>query len=273
MRGFGKKLNPVEMTFDVQWEPSSTSAFHDTASATVGHRRHKKYGTRHTDDPKKYSISYSTIHCHQVLKMEGLRDHLKLIKETYEKDPLGPTSLSSSQPLPVKKVTAIYGINLPTEVSAVYKRNPIVQIEQSKKKSLREHDLSLSASRTCSAAASVIQRAYQSRRKCSQMFVVLDKDARLSNEKGSGLVIRNKIIWETKDTPQKIIGGGIERKCGDGSVSYWSLQHCRSWQGKCGVTVHEIDVALHRAILNDERFHALLLQCLVVDGESAPASL
>jgi len=259
----------VRITFDVQWEPSSIS----TASTTVvSHRRHKKYGKLHTDDPKKYSISYSTIHCHQVLQMEGLRDHLNLIEDTYEKDPLGPTSLSSVQPPPVKKVTAIYGINLPTEVSAVYKRNPIVRIEQSKTKALREHDSSLDASRAWFAAASVIQRAYRSRRKCGQMFVVLDKDARLSNEEGSGLIIRDGVIWETKNTPQKIIGGGIERKCGDGSVSYWSLQHCRSWQGKCDVTVHEIDGAQHREILNDKRFHALLLQCLVVD-ESATASL
>ena len=133
---------------------------------------------------------------------------------------------------PIKTVTAIYGINLDTEVAGVYKRNPSVRISLSNK----HHTV-------------------------QQMFV-LDKEAMLNKTGSTTHTIDNGTIYETKKTPQKIIGGGTEKKSGDGTVSYWSLQHCKTWQGQCDLTVHEIENAEHRAILNDKKFHALLLQVL-----------
>ena len=163
--------------------------------------------------------------------MEGTSNALNLLRDTYAKDPMGPLSLSAWQAPPVKKVTAIYGINLPTETAAVYKRNPSVQISMSDKGSM-------------------------------QQLFVLDKDASLNQDASKTHVIKDGLISETKKTPQNIIGGGIENKSGDGTVSYWSLQHSRCWRLKCDVIIHELEGAEHQEILNDKRFHALLLELL-----------
>ena len=44
------------------------------------------------------------------------------MKEIYNGDPLDPRGISSVQRPPVQKIKAIYGINRPTEVGTVYKR-------------------------------------------------------------------------------------------------------------------------------------------------------
>jgi len=189
-------------------------------------------------DHRKGDVSYSSTTGTDLIRMEGLATSLRLVNETYKaNDPIGPLSLSSWQAPPVKNVVAIYGINLPTEVCGVYRRNPAgVQIS--------------------SAALSL-----------EQLFV-LDKDAKLSKRGRESHVIEDGVILETKNTPQDIIDrsccgdGGVQKKSGDGTVAYWSLQHCRAWEGECNVTVHEIDGAPHREILNDGRFHALLLKLL-----------
>jgi len=91
----------------------------------------------------------------------------------------------------------------------------------------------------------------------------------LTRTGGKTHVIKKGVISETSKTPQLIVGGDPSKPVntsGDGTVPYFSLQHSRSWKGKgCDVTVHEIDKAEHREILNDERFHRLLLGIVQYD--------
>ncbi len=70
-----------------------------------------------TFDIKKKDVSYVSCDSRRLLGMEGLASALHLLKETYVNDPLGPRSLSAWRPPPVGRFIAIYGINLPTEVS------------------------------------------------------------------------------------------------------------------------------------------------------------
>mmetsp|Transcript_28747 Transcript_28747/g.61295 ORF Transcript_28747/g.61295 Transcript_28747/m.61295 type:complete len:579 (-) Transcript_28747:24-1760(-) len=231
---FLSKPTAETLTIYVRWEPCTTNL---TTSSMVCHSRHKNARKHGTFDIMKRDISYNACNINQLLQMEGLTDAIHLVKETYEKDPLGPLSLSAWQPPPVKKVIAIYGVNLATEIAGVYRRNPSVRISMS----------NTPGNNTCHAI--------------KQLFV-LDKEAKLDDTCSDTHIIEEGIIKETRTTPQKIIGGGTKRKSGDGTVSYWSLQHCKSWQGKCDVTVHEIDGAEHRAILNDKRFHTVLLELL-----------
>ena len=72
---------------------------------------------------------------------------------------------------------------------------------------------------------------------------------------------------ETKKTPQEVAGG--RKVSGDGTVPYWSLQHCKTWKGpKRDVTVVELDKAEHREILADARFHKALLDYCRIEKES-----
>lgn len=226
---FLTKPVPEPCTISVKWEPSNVTP-KGSNIVLHGHdaKKQQAYGIQ------KKCIEYNSVNSKSLIQMEGLTDAMNLVKDTYANDLLGPTTLSSYQPPPIKKVTAIYGINLDTEVSGVYKRSPSVRISMSS----THHS---------------VQQKY-----------VLDKEATL-NKKGRGThIIDDGVIYETKDTPQKIVGDDVStvKKSGDGTVSYWSLQHVKSWQGACDVTVHEIDRAEHREILNDKRFHALLLQIL-----------
>ena len=219
---FLTKDKPESCTISVKWEPSTVTP---SVSPMVCHNIYKN-AKQHKD------VQYNSVESKNLIQMEGLTDALQLTNETYGNDPLGPNSLSSYHPPPIKKVTAIYGINLNTEVAGVYKRNPSIRISLSNK----HHTI-------------------------QQMFI-LDKEAMLNKNGSITHTIDKGTIYETKKTPQKIIGGGTEKKSGDGTVSYWSLQHCKTWQGQCDLTVHEIENAEHRAILNDKKFHALLLKVL-----------
>ncbi|KAL7540490.1 hypothetical protein ACHAWF_006693 [Thalassiosira exigua] len=207
---------PESFTFNVKWEPGISTP---QISANICHQ--------FTDKNEK--ISYSPCSMDQLFRSEGLTNAINLMSETYGKDPV--VTVSAWDPPPVKKVVAIYGYNLPTEVAAVYRRNPVVRVRTLKP---------------------------ETRHALNQLYV-LDNEAILS-EKGSAThVMEGGVIYETEATPQNIIGSGVtERKSGDGTVPYWSLQHCRKWQNQCDLSVHEIKGAEHRAILNDDRFHNIL---------------
>eukprot|EP00804_Cyclotella_cryptica_P003693 CCRYP_016578-RB/>CCRYP_016578-RB protein AED:0.13 eAED:0.13 QI:241/1/1/1/0.75/0.66/9/1536/773 len=189
------------------------------------------------------SIKFTSCDTKQLLHMEGMGRALRLMKETYEADPIGPLTSSSWHPPPVKRIISVYGINLPTETAAVYRRNPCKHIPSSNRKS----------------ESSELQPTF-----------VLDCDALLNKQTSATHSINRGMIFETSKSPQNVITADgktvTELKSGDGTVPYWSLQHCRMWQGqgfaKCDVTVHEIDSAEHRAILNDGRFHKILLDLL-----------
>ncbi|KAL7545588.1 hypothetical protein ACHAWF_008940 [Thalassiosira exigua] len=220
---FLEKPDPEKLQIKVRWERDNSATKQSGVVCQKYLERNAKYG----------DVSYSSCNGIDLIEREGLQTSVQLVKNTYQTDPMAPLSLSSWQAPPVKRVVAIYGINLTTEVSGAYRRNP--------------------AGVRISSAESNLE----------QLFV-LDKEAKLSNKGRETHVMDDGVICETKDTPQAIVGGrgGIQKKSGDGTVAYWSLQHCRAWEGTCDVRVHEIDGAEHRAILNDGRFHGLLLQLL-----------
>ncbi|KAL7521233.1 hypothetical protein ACHAWX_005917 [Stephanocyclus meneghinianus] len=213
-----------KIRLNVKWEPQSNSS---------------------TDPVPLWqkSIKFHACDTKQLLNMEGMGRALRLLKETYETDPVGPLTLSSWHPPPVKRIISVYGINQPTEVAAVYRRNPCKHIPSSNRKS----------------DSSELQPTF-----------VLDCDAVLNKQASATHSINRGIILETSKSPQTVIAADgktvTQLKSGDGTVPYWSLQHCRMWRGqglaKCDVTVHEIDRAEHRAILNDDRFHQILLDLL-----------
>ena len=216
-----RRSKPLHFTIKAKWEPY---AMPTTASPIV---QEKRFGKR-TEEVPPYLSSDSR----QLLILEGLATATELLNETYGNDPLGPLSLSSWRPPPVKRVVAIYGINLPTEVSCTYRRNASVRVGAAEDAALAQ-------------------------------FFLLDEGAALTREgRSAAYVLEDGVVSETKNTPQEIIGESHARKVsGDGTVPYWSLQHCRAWRSAtCDVTVHEIDAAEHRAILNDPRFHKCLLK-------------
>jgi hypothetical protein len=72
---------------------------------------------------KDKGVAYQEFSGYEIMEREGLEDILQVIKTTYDNNAkLGPRSVSSSQPPPVKRVHAIYGINLPTKMAGVYER-------------------------------------------------------------------------------------------------------------------------------------------------------
>ncbi|KAL7531494.1 hypothetical protein ACHAXR_007599 [Thalassiosira sp. AJA248-18] len=231
---FLAKAMPQTFNIKVKWE---SNKFTSAASTIVCHQRRKNVTNRNAHDKQKDILYNSCNKNVELLQMEGLKNAIHLLKETYGNDPLGPLSLSAWQPPPINKVIAIYGINLDTEIAGVYKRNPSVQMSSSGE-----------------------------RQSVKQLFV-LDKEATLNKNHSDTYVMEDGVIRETKKTPQKMIGGGIEQISGDGTVPYWSLQHCRAWRGKCDVKIHELDQAEHRAILNDKRFHKILLDLLEIMSE------
>lgn len=147
---------------------------------------------------------------------------LNAVSKMYDTDPLLPRELL--KPPPVKIVKAIYGINLPTEVGAVYRRKRTLAERKDKIKSNFE----------------------------------LDRKIKIPSE--HGYILDDGIIFETKDTPQMI---EVEERtvscCGEGTVPYWSLQHIRNWKDTCNVEITELDGASHREILSDRRFHEVLI--------------
>jgi hypothetical protein len=170
--------------------------------------------------------TYQELPGYDTLEREGLTPMLEVVKNVYDNDDveLGPRTISSVEPPPVKRVHAIYGINLPTEMSGIYKRK----------------DTCLSDSR--------LKNLYK-----------VDVVAQMArHNKDSGYIVRNGVMLETKKTKQHVAGG--RQVSGDGTVPYWSLQHVRTWQCCCEVSLVELNRAEHRAILADTRFHTALLE-------------
>lgn len=168
---------------------------------------------------------YQEYSGYDILEREGVETTLKIIKEVYDGDKLLPRSLSSAEAPPVKRIHAIYGVNLPTEIGAVYSRQ----------------DTCLSES------------------KLESMYAP-DSNATLGvDKKAPGYSLKGGILMETPATRQTVAGN--RQVSGDGTVPYWSLQHCKTWHGPGHtVTVHELDKADHREILADARFHDALLK-------------
>ena len=174
--------------------------------------------------------TYQEFAGHDILEREGLDGTLTLIRDVYDKDAkIGPRTKSSSDAPPVQRIHAIYGTNLPTEVGGVYKR---------KDNALAQNHL---------------RNLYQ-----------LDSKACVDGT--SGYTLKQGILYETPKTRQAVAGNLAV--CGDGTVPYWSLQHCKTWESSGRrVSVVELDKAEHREILADARFHQALLDYCRIQKE------
>ena len=137
--------------------------------------------------PKDLNVAYNVISGNALLENEGLLPQIqKHLLKCYESDPIGPRTISAIDAPPVKYVKAIYGINLPTEVSVVYKRANVLE---GGGKVHKLHDIDTSAKIRCS-----------------------DKCYKISNG----------IILETKNTPQQLKNRVLYRS-GDGTGEIFIL--------------------------------------------------
>ena len=175
--------------------------------------------------------TYHEFAGHDILEREGLSKTLQLVRDVYDADSdIGPRTKSALDAPPVQRIHAIYGINIATEVGSVYKRK----------------DNSL--------AQNYLKNLYQ-----------LDTKAHVDAK--SGYLIKHGLLYETPNTRQSVAGGLAV--CGDGTVPYWSLQHCKTWESEGRqVSVVELDKAEHREILADARFHEALLEYCKIQKES-----
>ena len=71
---------------------------------------------------KKKHVKYDITDGCELLANEGMRSMLQFTKSYYEDDSIGPRTRSAMDAPPVSKVIAIFGINRPTEIGAVYRR-------------------------------------------------------------------------------------------------------------------------------------------------------
>jgi len=79
----------------------------------------------------------------------------------------------------------------------------------------------------------------------------LDIHAKLEEgEASEGLKLENGWLFET-ETPRA--------HSGDGTVPYYSLNHCRTWEHKLNLQVTELPNCEHREILSKTEFHDVLL--------------
>mmetsp|Transcript_21956 Transcript_21956/g.62539 ORF Transcript_21956/g.62539 Transcript_21956/m.62539 type:complete len:745 (+) Transcript_21956:3-2237(+) len=186
---------------------------------------------KHTDENDP-NTQYQAMSGYDMLHREGLNSILANIKTIFddntELDPRGKSSLDVP---PVNRVHAIYGINLPTEVAAVYKRK----------------DLCVATTHT-------------------QSNFTLDKNAKVPRD--SGYKLSGGVLFETKDARQSCADG--RQTSGDGTVPYWSLCHVKTWKDQIDdVTVVELDKAEHREILADARFHKAVIDYCRTEVETA----
>jgi hypothetical protein len=173
----------------------------------------------------KNHVRYEIIDGCELLTNEGMGRTLDFVHTRYESDSLGPRTRSAADAPPVDRVIAIFGVNRPTEVGAVYRRRALVVQPGNQQKLEKLHRL--------------------------------DSSSRITTfSKAGGKIIKGGAILETKTA---------DSKSGDGTVPYFSMEHCRKWQSKaCDVKVIELEGADHREILADERFHSIVLDNVTI---------
>jgi Lecithin:cholesterol acyltransferase len=184
---------------------------------------------------KNQDIKYEAQSAVDMISREGVTTTINAIENQYDTDPLDPRGRTSFDRPPVGRIKAVYGINLPTEVAAVYRRHKAV---------VDRHDKVLN-------------------------YHCLDTQAHVIDEE-SGYITKGGKLLETANTVQP----DGEKVSGDGTVPYWSMQHVKTWNSKdCIVTVDTLDGAPHREILADSRFHDLLISyvCRIKDPDEEKA--
>lgn len=178
--------------------------------------------------------TFQALSGHDFMYKEGPKTQscLKTIHDSYDNDPFGPRTTSSLGAPPVKRVHAIHGINIPTEVGAFYRR----------------FDACLSTKQSLPT--------YQ-----------LDPSPQINlttNSKNSTLGDRYKVDgYLLKEVPTP------DHPTGDGTVPYWSLACVQNWKGSVeSLTVVELDQAEHREILGNKTFQKEVLRYCLGKQES-----
>jgi len=217
------KPTPERVTLTMTWKPPATGPQQSRINSAIAVK------DTNTKDPE---MKKARKPCADLLEREGLDDILSMMREVYDTDPVGPRGRSATEAPPVKRIKAIYGINLSTEVGAVYCCRPAAILSSTENK------------------------------------FELDCDAKLSdNSKADGLKVKGGILYETNKMKQ-----ADGRLCsGDGTVPYYSLSYVTTWKESCQVEVSEIDKADHREILADSRFHEILIDYLSSTRNSTSA--
>jgi len=210
---------------------------------------------------KKSNIDYEAWHCRDLLDQDGFCGSIFDVHgEYYEQDPLGPLTKSALDAPPVNIVRSIYGINVPSEVGAIYRKEPVVTIGDNKADFRYRLDKSASFGKLDSSSGKDSSDEQQE---------VIDPWV---EEFAKGHRIINGVVKEMPEALQQVPGMTEKRRCcGDGTVPYWSLVHCLNWKDSIPtLTVDEIEGGEHRSILSNKKFHALLQQHITVDDPRDP---
>mmetsp|Transcript_2867 Transcript_2867/g.5292 ORF Transcript_2867/g.5292 Transcript_2867/m.5292 type:complete len:227 (-) Transcript_2867:957-1637(-) len=119
----------ISVKVNVEWQPAQHDvdmhAFTNCRVASLLGRIPELH-VHHTKDK---TVPYEEVNGAQLFRSERLPQFNRLAEEVHDTDSLGPRSLSSFGAPPVTRVKAVYGTNLPTEVSAVYRHRGISQKE------------------------------------------------------------------------------------------------------------------------------------------------
>jgi len=237
--------NVPVVTVNIRWIPAEMKGngrSKDCQVAEMKNNQCRRIGVLSAKHDKA-TWDYDASSGYGILKNEGYESALCSISDYYDSDPLAPRDGSKAPP--VKNIKAIYGINIPTEVGAVYRRRK-----------------------------AVVERKH----KVVSMYK-LDHYARAEPKGLDGYVLEKGILRETRETPQMLDGPTkfkssatateFLRCSGDGTVPYWSLQYVRTWEKHCKVSITELDGAEHRAILADGRFHKTLIDYVTIMDDAA----
>ena len=173
-------------------------------------------------EPRTVHVAYPPT---DLLRMAKLDNVCELLAR-YEADPL----INSNAP-PVRRVVAVFGVNVPTERGTVMRRSARLTST-----GRLEKDFELDDGVTIS------------RRWATQQ----------------GLSVRNGVLLETRDSRHLCAATRrFVRASGDGTVPYESLTHVHRWASSdLDVAVHELDGVEHRGILKNKAFHKVLLDHL-----------
>lgn len=191
--------------------------------------RKSKRPNLHITHSSKKHQTYQEFAGHDILEREGLTRTLQLVAAVYDAD--SDLGPRTKSALEAPPVQRIHAIY------GINIATEVGSVYKRKDNSLSQHHLT---------------NLYQ-----------LDTKAQVDAR--SGYSIKQGILYETPKTRQ---AGGLT-VCGDGTVPYWSLQHCKTWESEDRrVSVVELDRAEHREILADARFHEALLEYCKIKKES-----
>ena len=197
---------------------------------------------------KSNSAFYRACPGYNLLEAEGLLGMSETVANVYEKDPLEPRYRSSVDAPPIRTVKAIYGVNRPTEVGAVFRR---------RKGFVRTPNHISNLFRLDKEAQFLDEETSNEK---DDNTVANAGSNHGSEKKQARFTTKHGILFENQTE---------EKKSGDGTVPYWSLNHVEQWKTSCRVSVEELEGAEHREILADKRLHQILIDYCCAKEEVA----